>query len=118
MRHQVGQAMIIIPSTHTTSFCAWHWRAFGYSQRISSVPCEAGKVEVGKNMAQQDQPLESILLQGASGLARMARLCPEMQIGEEQRVVRWQIHTSVLPADCYARMKVASNWCKGNSSSN
>ena len=69
---------------------------------------EAGKVEIGKNVAQQNQPLETILLEHARGFARMTGLCTEVQVGKDQRVVPVQIHSPVVAAECYGLMNVAS----------
>jgi hypothetical protein len=76
------------------------------SEKFPVLFCEPRKIEVCKNVAQQYQPLEPILSQHMRGLARMARLCPQVQIREDQRVVRLRIHTSrcsnpLLRADEY-----------------
>ena len=69
---------------------------------------QAGEVEVGKNVAEQDQPLKSIFLQHARGFARMTGLRTQVQVGKDQRVVAMQIHNSVVATQCYGVMKVAS----------
>jgi hypothetical protein len=69
---------------------------------------EGGKVQIGEDVAQKNLALDPALFQDASGLARSARLCPKVQIGEDQRVVLVQIHAPVVPADCYGSMNTAS----------
>src|SRR6267378_4506665 len=68
---------------------------------------QASEVEVGKNVAQQDEPLEAILLKHAGRLARTTRLCTQVQVGEDQRVVHVRIHTFVVAGECYEVMKYA-----------
>ena len=63
------------------------------AQELPVVFGEPGEIEVGKNVAQQNEPLEAILLEHARSLARMTRLCTQVQVGEDQRVVHVQIHT-------------------------
>jgi hypothetical protein len=53
---------------------------------------EAGKVEIGKDVAQQNQPLKTILLEDSRGLVRMTGLCTQVQVGKDQRVAHVQIH--------------------------
>jgi hypothetical protein len=69
---------------------------------------EAGEVEVGENVAQEDQPLKAILFEHARGFAGVTRLCTEVQVGEDQRVVHVQIHGSVVAKECYEGMKYAT----------
>jgi hypothetical protein len=38
----------------------------------------------------------------------MTRLCTQVQVGKDQRVVHVQIHIPVLAVDCYGVMKCAS----------
>jgi len=69
---------------------------------------QAGKVEVGENVAEKNQALEAILLEHASGFASVAGLCTQVQVRKDQRVVASQIHISVLSNQCYGVMKCAS----------
>ena len=62
---------------------------------------QAGKIQVGKDVAQQDQPLEAVFLEHARGFARTTRLCTQVQVGKDQRVVARQIHTLVVAGECY-----------------
>ena len=69
---------------------------------------QAGEIEVGEDITEEDQPLKRVFLQHASGLARVARLRTEVQVGKDQRVVHGQIHISVVARQCYGVMKDAS----------
>ena len=69
---------------------------------------QPGEVEVGEDVAQQDEPLKTVPLEHARGLERMARLCTQVQVREDQRVVHVQIHILVLAMNCYGVMKCAS----------
>jgi hypothetical protein len=40
------------------------------------------------------------LLKHASGLARMTRLCTQVQVRKDQRVVHGQIHNLVVAEEC------------------
>jgi hypothetical protein len=71
---------------------------------------EPRKVQISKNIAQQYEALETILFQNASSLARPAGLRPQMQVREDHRVVHVPIHDPLVPADCYARMNIASKF--------
>jgi hypothetical protein len=65
------------------------------SQKFPVIFGEAGEIKVGEDVTQQDQALEAGFPQDARGLARMAHVRTEVQIGEDQRVVHGQIHTLV-----------------------
>jgi hypothetical protein len=93
MGHDVRQAVVVI-TLHPDDFnIPLGVRELAdASQKLPVIFGEAGEIEIGKNVAEQDQALEAGFLQHASGLARMARVCTEMQVGEDQRVVHVRIH--------------------------
>ena len=62
------------------------------AQELPVIFGEAGEVEVGENIAQQNEPLEAGFLEHTRSLTRMTRLCTEVQVGKDQRVVHVQIH--------------------------
>jgi hypothetical protein len=101
MRHDVSEAVVVI-SFHPDHFNV----AFGIreladvAQKLPVIFRQAGEIEIGEDIAQKDQPLESAILQHARGFARMARLCTKVQVGKDQRVVHGQIHTSVVANEC------------------
>jgi hypothetical protein len=101
VRHNVGQSVVVIALDPDDFNVSLGIRELAdIAQKLPVVFGEPGKIEVGEDVAQQDQPLEAILLEHARRLARMTRLCTQVQVGEDQRVVHVQIHDSVLPADC------------------
>ena len=61
---------------------------------------QASEIEVGKNVAQQNQPAILGFAQNAQGLARAAHVRAQMQIREDQRVVNGRRHSF------YCRRKV------------
>jgi hypothetical protein len=69
---------------------------------------EASEVEVRKDVAQQDQPAKTVVLQHARSFAGVTGLCTEVQVGKDQRVVDMQIHNPVVARECYEVMKCAS----------
>ena len=79
---------------------------------------EAGEVEVGEDIAQQDQPLKTVFLEHARGFAGVTGLCTEVQVGKDQRVVAMQIHNLVVAGECYEAMKCASKSVHDNYESN
>src|SRR5580658_9696654 len=109
VRHNICKPVVVI---------AFHPHDFDIALRIrelSNVAEElpvifgqAGEVEVGKDVAQQDQALEAVFLQHARGFTGTAGLCTEVQVGKDQRVVAMQIHNLVVARQCYEVMKYAS----------
>jgi hypothetical protein len=69
---------------------------------------QAGKVEIGEDVAQQDQTLKTVFLQHSRCLARVTGFRTQVQVGKDQRVVDMQIHNLVLTIECYGLMKIAS----------
>ena len=53
---------------------------------------QAAEIEVGKNVAQQDQAPETVFPQHPRGLLRAADLRPQMQVGEDERVIDGGTH--------------------------
>jgi len=66
---------------------------------------QAAEIQVSEDVAQQNQPLETIFLQHASGLASMAGVGAQMDVGKDQRIVNGRIHTLFLARKCYGLMK-------------
>jgi hypothetical protein len=71
---------------------------------------QASKIEVGKNIAQQNKPAILIFLENAQRLASAAHVRAEMQIREDQRVdLRsddLRRHAFIVVKECYEVM----NW--------
>ena len=115
VRHDVGEPVVVI-AFHPYDFnLAFGIRQFAdITEELPVFFGQAGKIEVGKNIAQKDQPLKQVFLQHASGFAGMARLRTEVQVGKDQRVVHGQIHNSVVASECYGVMKTASKSVHSN----
>ncbi len=57
---------------------------------------QAAEVEVGENVAEENQPAKSIFLQHAGGLTGAAAVRAQVHIGKDQRVVDGRIHALFL----------------------
>jgi hypothetical protein len=66
---------------------------------------KTAEVEVGKDVAQQDQSPKQVIFQNAGGVPGTAAIRPQMQVGEDQRVVNGRIHAPFLVQKCYGVMK-------------
>ena len=122
VRHDVGESVVVIAFDPHDLDVALGIRKFAnVTEKHPVVFGEAGEVEVGKNVAQQDQPLKAIFLEDARGFAGVAGLCTQVQVGEDQRVVHGQIHNSFIARECYGLMKCASKsvqWYYGSNPNN
>ena len=109
VRHDVGQAVIMI-AFHPDDFDP----ALGIRQ-LADIAEEfpvllgkPGEIQIGKDVAQQDQALEAAFLEQTGGFPRMARLRAEVQVGKDQRVVDMRIHALIVAGNCYGVMNSAS----------
>ena len=109
MRHDVGQPVIVV-SFHPDDFnvAFWMGKLADMTEKLPVLFLQACEVEVGEDIAEEDEALETILFQHAGGLAGAAGFGPQVEIRQDQRVVSGQIHGSVLAAECYGAMKRAS----------
>jgi hypothetical protein len=109
VRHDVAESVIVIAfHPYDLKVALGIRKLANVTQKLPVIFGQASEVEVGKNVAQKDQPVKSIFLQHASGFPRMAGLRTQVQIGKDQRVVHGQIHTSVVAMECYGVMNSAS----------
>ena len=109
MRHDVGESVVMIAfHPHDLNVALGVRKLANVAEELPVVFGEAGEVEVGKNVTQQDHALEAVFLQHARGFTGMAGLCTEVQVGKDQRVVAMQIHNLVVARQCYEVMKYAS----------
>jgi hypothetical protein len=109
MRHDVGETVIVIALDPDDFDVALGIRQLAnVAEKPPVLLGEAGKVEISKNVAQQDQPLKAIFLQHLRCFARAAGGCTEMQVGEDQRVVHGQIHILFVAGECYEAVNIAS----------
>jgi hypothetical protein len=109
VRHNVGESVVVIAfHPHDFDVALGIGKLANVAEKLPVVFCEAREVEVGKNVAQQDQPLKAVFLEHAGGFVGVAGLCTEVQVGKDQRVVAMQIHNLVVAMECYGVMKYAS----------
>src|SRR5271170_1672241 len=109
MRHDVGEPVVVIAfHPHDLDIALGIRQLADVAEKFPVVLGQAREIEVGKNIAEKDQPVKEVFLQHASGFARMAGLRTEVQVGKDQRVVHGQIHSSMVAIECYGAMKVAS----------
>jgi hypothetical protein len=91
--HDVGEPLVMI---------AFDPDDFNFSLGIGELADEAEKfpvffgepaeIKVGKDVAQKDEAAEAGLFEEAGSFARVAALRPQMDVGEDQRIVDGRIH--------------------------
>jgi hypothetical protein len=109
MRHDVGEAVVVIAFNPHHFNLAFRIRELAnVAEKLPVVFCQTRKIEISENIAEKDQSLKAIVLQHPRRFPRMTRLCTEVQVGKDQRVVHGQIHTSVVAEQCYGLMNSAS----------
>ena len=109
VRHDVGEAMIMIafdPDDFNASLGIGELTDI--AEELPVIFRETGEIEIGKDVAQQDQALEAGFFEQRGGFPRMARFRAEVQVGKDQRVVGMRIHDWILARDCYGVINVAS----------
>jgi hypothetical protein len=74
------------------------------SQKFPVVFVKSTEIQVGKNVAEQDEAPEAIRFQHVAGISRATQLGPEMQIGEDESVVNHNTHHPVIGRRCYDMM--------------
>src|SRR5579863_1308938 len=109
MRHDVGKAVVVVALDPHDFDVALGVRKFAdIAEKLPMFFGQAGKIEIGEDVAQKNQPLEAIFLEHARRFAGMAGLCTQVQVRKDQRVADMQIHASVVSKQCYGVMKYAS----------
>ena len=68
---------------------------------------ESPKIEVGKDVAQQNEAAKGIPFQHAGRGARATDLRAQVHVGQNQRVINCRLHTTVITKPCYRAMKCA-----------
>ena len=66
---------------------------------------QAAEVEVGEDVAEEDEAAEECLFEDARGVAGAGNFCAEVQVRQDERVVDRQVHASFLVHSCYGMMK-------------
>ncbi len=98
MRHDFGQAVVVIAfDPHHFDFALWIGKLANEAEKFPVLFFQASEIEVGKNIAQQNEAAILIFLQDAQSLARAAHVRAEVQIRKDQRVVN---SDSGLPRFC------------------
>jgi hypothetical protein len=69
---------------------------------------QAAEIEIGENVAQQNQSAVGVLAQDVRCLARPAYFRAEMQVRQDQRVVNTDAHAPIISKDCYEVMNIKS----------
>ena len=101
VRHDVGEPVIVVPFYPDHFNVALGIRELAdEAQEFPMFLRETSEIQVGKNIAQQNQPLKTILLQDLRGFPGAACRSPQMQVGEDQRVVRELVHIYLLTKQC------------------
>src|SRR3954468_12516569 len=93
MGHDVRQSRIVV------SFHPNHFDISLGIRQLADAPeelpvlfVETAEIEVGKDIAQKNEPPKAVLLQHVAGIPSAAQLGPEMQIGEDESVVNLTTH--------------------------
>ncbi len=94
MRHDVGQALVVIAFDPDDLDVAFGIGEFAdIAEEFPVFLGEPAKIEVGKNVAQKNEPAEPALFEQVGRFLDTAALRPKMYVGEDQRIVDGRIHT-------------------------
>jgi len=97
VRHNFGQAMIVVPlHPHDFNPVAWVGELSDVPQEFPMFFGKAAKIQVSKNVAQQDKPLKTDGLQESEGSTCLADLRTEVQVGDNYRVKAISLHALYL----------------------
>ena len=101
VRHHIGQAAVMIAFHPDHLYLTFGIRELAdVTEEAPVFFGETPEIQVGENVAQQDQSLETIFLEHAGGIVRSAAVGAKVHVGEDQRVVDGRIHTSFLANGC------------------
>jgi hypothetical protein len=104
--HDVAESVVVVafdPDDFNVAFGIGEFA--DHSEKLPVFFFEASKVEVGKDVAEQNEPAERSLLQHAGRIAGTTHLGAEMHVREDQRVIHWLLHALILVQSCYMEMK-------------
>ena len=97
MRHQVREASIVIAfDPNHFHLTLWIGKFADVGKELPVFAGQATKVEIGKNIAQQNQPSIAVRLQHVERVLRPAHFGPEVDVRQNQRVVRRPNHALVM----------------------
>ena len=93
MRQDIYKPIIMIPF-HPDYFRISFWvgELTNVGKKVPVLFFQAGKIQVGEDIAVQDQAPITGLLQQAECLARPAHVRAEVQVRQDQRVVDMRVH--------------------------
>src|SRR6516225_11974135 len=84
VRHDVGEPVIVVPFYPNDFNSALRIREFAdETQELPVFFFQTGKIEVGKDVAEQDESLKPALLEDQHRLAGVTRLRPQVQVRED-----------------------------------
>ncbi len=110
MGHDFGQAVIVIAfDPHHFDVTFGVGKLANEAQKFPVLFFQTSEIEVGKNIAQQDEAAISIFPQNTQGFAGAAHVCAEVQIRKDQRVVN--LRCDVLRCDGLRYHGL--NYCRG-----
>jgi len=97
MRHQLREPSIVIAfDPNYFNLALWIGKFADVGEELPVFAGQATKVEIGKNIAQQNQPSIAVRLQHVERVLRPAQFGPEVDVRQNQRVVRRPNHALVM----------------------
>ena len=101
VRHDVRQPVVVIALHPHHLDLPFRVRELAdVAEKFPVIFRQTGEIKVGKNIAQQNQSPEAAFLQDPRRFSRAARLCTQVQVGKDQRVVDKRIHIFFVAAAC------------------
>ena len=112
VRHDVAQAVVVIAFHPHHLHSAFRIGKFAdVAQKLPVRFCQAAKIKIGEDVAQQDQSMETVGAEHSQRLFRAADLRAEMQVREDERVIDEATHHF----SCSAAMLKEDENCTKNS---
>lgn len=97
VRHQVGEAGVVVAfDPHHFHLALRIGKLADVGEELPVFAGQAAKVEVGKDVAQQNQPSIAVCLQHVERVLRPAQFGPEVDVRQNQRVVRRPNHALIM----------------------
>ncbi len=96
VRHHIRQSLVVISfHPHHFNIAFRIGKLANISEKFPVLFGETSKIQVGENIAQENEPSKAIFLQHTSGPMGAARLRSQMHVREDQRVVWSPIHRHI-----------------------
>lgn len=97
MRHQLGQAMIVIAFNpdhlHTP---AWIGKLADVAEQLPVVAGQAAEIKIRKNITQQHKPAEAVALKDVQRIPGTAQLRAQMEVRQDESVASSLAHTALI----------------------